>query len=330
MNVPLEERSLASVDGALAAGGGGGQTNGSGEVGSRLNGRISLSMSGLFRRDRTFNLNYERPRPGEMLLAVSFGEQGAFRRNLDWRVSFDEWNRSDHRQHVSANIGVGVKRSSQIRLEWEGRLMRLTPGGSGRLPVRNRDLSVGLRSGALPRSSSIDWDMTQFWRVRYTYSRSSLRATGGPADAPNLANRQRLEAQVERLISIGERWQWRMAARGRWWIGRYALRGGDEWFLGGGRMLRGYEDRDIAAVSGWLASVDILNRLTPELGIAAFVDFGVVRPFDPVLGSTLSPASFGGAFVLSGRNRRARLEFAWRDGSAWRDGLVRLGVSQGW
>ena len=44
----------------------------------------------------------------------------------------------------------------------------------------------------------------------------------------------------------------------------------------------------------------------------------------------IHPLSYGLALGLHATDRRARLEFAWRDKASWQDGIIRLHISQNW
>ncbi|HUU45973.1 MAG TPA: hypothetical protein VM118_09585, partial [Acidobacteriota bacterium] len=116
--IPLTEQNPATIDGMLAA------SSVDGTSASRqLTGRLTVGLSGLFRRDRSVRLRYEKPHRTETLFRLNLREAGAFGRRLDWQLGVEEWDRLDHRQTVDVAVGHGVG-ERDFRIEWRGRLVR--------------------------------------------------------------------------------------------------------------------------------------------------------------------------------------------------------------
>jgi hemolysin activation/secretion protein len=142
-----------------------------------------------------------------------------------------------------------------------------------------------------------------------------------------------LKYDLGQTLPLGAGWSARLSATGRSWIsGAGRLGSGDEWYLGGADALRGYGDRQIAAAAGAWATLEIQHRLGASSVASIFAEGASLRGLD---GSAAGPRSrlpygYGCALWLLSADRIARLEFAWRDHAAWRDGLVRLRISQSW
>jgi hypothetical protein len=97
-------------------------------------------------------------------------------------------------------------------------------------------------------------------------------------------------------------------------------------------LLHGYGDREIAAASGAWAALEIQRRLGASAAIALFTEGALLRDLDAsaVNPHKRTPYGYGLALWLISADRISRLEFAWRDHAAWRDGLIRLRISQNW
>jgi len=321
----LRESPAASFDGALAAGGGE-STNGA----TAVAGSLSLGLSGMFRRERSLALRYERLRSDEMMLRLSVAESARFRGRLDWRLELEEWDREDHRQHVQLQSAYRLDRRRDLRAEIIGRWSKTTPGRTAIPPARIIDISVGLAQGSMPRPSVFHLLPFTAWSIHATSSHRREVITGTAANN-RTEQRTSLGVQFARVHALGHGLHLRTQSTGHWWLqGRSLLRAGDEWFLGGVEGLRGYAERSLAAASGVSGTMELSGRTGAGIGVCLFVDAAHLKLFDSERLSYLNPYSYGAALQLFGAERVGRLEFAWRDRAAWRDGIVRLTISQGW
>lgn len=320
----LSERRSAVLGGALAMAGG--QER---QSARSLAGRFSLSFSGLFHRDRAMDLRYEHPRPDEMLLRFGVGESRAFGSRFDWRLDMEDWERAEHRQAVDVLIACALGSTHDVRIETGGGWRKITPGHSTTAPARVEQMTFGLAHGRSATPTASFTTPATSWAVQIT---SSHRREWPGGMGPGLSRwRTRLDAQHAQTIRLAPGFfgTLRVAAR-QWWTKESILSIGDEWFLGGPDMIRGYEARSIAASSGVTTSLELTTLSGRGIGAAVFGDAARLRLLGPPSSDYSAYYSYGAALLLSGADRTGRLEVAWRDRAAWADGIVRLSIIQGW
>lgn len=316
---PLDEDRNARLDGVLAAGGEDAQ--------SGLTGHASMQLDGLFGRDRSIAVRYNRPRPQWNALNLSFAERGAFGGPFDWGLELSTSNQLDRRQRIATRIGLAFGRSADWSVGAAAAWQRITPIVTGNTPARNIDASLGIektpRLSARRRSTDISGNLWTTLSHRQTYSGASSVA----------ADRLRIDAHASLTRVLGRNWDLSLMSAARAWLsGRSALGFGDEWYLGGTDHMRGYDDQTFAAASGVWAAAEIGYWCVPSLGLSLFGEAARITEIEAA-GSTTGttcPVDYGAALRLISGGRVGRLEFAWRRDAALRDGYVRLKVTQSW
>ena len=320
----LQEARPVRFDGIMAAGG---------EAAGGLTGRGSVHLTGLLRRDRSLAIRYERLPLAGTLLSVGFTDAGAFGIPLDWGLALDESDQNDHRQGIAAELRYGVGRGAQWRVECEGRWRKVTPGKSAVAVSRTTEFSLGLSHGTRQLRPDGDLSGSSHLGLTATYSHRRQFPGAAPGTSEAAGNRMLLKYDLGQTLPVGAGWSARLSAAGRSWIsGVGRLGSGDEWYLGGADALRGYGDRQIAAAAGAWATLEIQRRLGASSVASIFAEGASLRGLDGSATCSRSrlPYGYGCALWMLSADRIGRLEFAWRDHAVWRDGLVRLRVSQSW
>lgn len=323
---PISESRSAQADGLLAAGGG--PTDGG------LTGRASLRFDGLFGRDRSAQLQYQRPRPGWHALTLDYRETGSLDGSLDWRARIEDAAQRHNRQSASLATAWRLSSSGLWRVLAESRWQRITPGKDSILPARILEATLGLGVGA-PRTDALlpfDDGRPSGIESRAIFSR---RAEWDPQSPDGGAEvRLRLETDAGTHLHLAHGWIAAISAASRWWAtGEKTVGPGDEWNLGGADHLRGWEEQSMTAASGiWtlLECARPINR-TMRIGI-----FGETAHLRLMTSSGVSPRlakplyGYGLALGLHGGGRVARLEAAWSEDARMADGILRLRITQAW
>lgn len=304
----LRESSPARFEGAIAAGAEDGRQR-------TLLGRVSLGLSGLFRRAHAVNLEYEHPQPNDRLMRLAYSEHSSLWSRLGIRLQFEDWRRHDHRQNISGEIDVSISRARAIFATLGARWQKLSPLESGAGPARLYEASGGLV-----------WGRESQGTIGFTCAYSLHRRWGAATGTEESASRVRLESRGRGEVGLFGALQVSGSYAARWWADNSQLRAGDEWFLGGER-LSGYQSRAIIAASGLWTRLELARRDRSGFGLATFGDLAFLTMFDH---RSARPASVGLALLLDSPGRRGRLEVAWRDQASLRDGILRLSVVQGW
>ncbi len=315
----LEEDRNARLDGVLAAGGEGEQ--------SGVTGRAAMQFDGLFGRDRSIAVRYNRPRPQWNALNLRFNERGGFGSPLDWGLELDASNQLDRRQRIATRVSLSLGHRADWSLGTAAAWQRVTPITTNADPSRNIDASLGIEKLSYPSAhqtrSTISGGLWSTLSHRQKYS--------GPNT--NSADRLRFDAHASITHVLGNCWDLSLAAMTRAWLsGSDDLSYGDEWYLGGPDHLRGYDDQAFAASSGVWGTAELGYWLVPTLGITVFGEAAQFEEIDfaETQAGTQRPVDYGAALRLISSGRVGRLEFAWRRDAALRDGYVRLKVTQSW
>ncbi|HWO56059.1 MAG TPA: hypothetical protein VNN55_00665 [bacterium] len=305
--LPIREDPPARFEGALATGSVDGGA-------SELQGRLSVGIRSLFRRDRALQLLYERPRADERLVQLDLADRYALFHAADLAIGLEDWQRVDRRQQAQWRAGLRLSRASSLVWTLQGRWIRITPAQSDVDPARVYESAAGLIWGHLDRAhlqTALVYSLHRRWLP--------------PASQPASESRLRLETSGRLDLTFGAP-TLTLAAGARQWGRGATLRSGDEWFLGG-EILRGYTSRSLAAADGLWLRCELSQPVTRGLDATVFAEQAWLAMFD---GPYHRPSSAGCALWLESGGRRGRLELAWRDHAAWRDGLLRLVLTQGW
>lgn len=305
--LPIREDPPARFEGALATGSVAGGA-------SELQGRLSFGIRSLFRRDRALQFRYERPRAAERLVQLDLADRYALFHAADLAIGLEDWRRVDRRQQAQLRAGLRLSRALPLVLTLQGRWTRITPEQSAVDPARVYEAAAGLIWGHPDRAhlqTALVYSLHRRWLP--------------PSSQRESDSRLRLETSGRLDLTFGSP-TLTLAAGARQWGRGATLRPGDEWFLGG-EILRGYPSRSLAAADGLWLRCELSQPVTRGLDAAVFAEQAWLAMFD---GPYHRPASAGCALWLESGGRRGRLELAWRDHAAWRDGLLRLVLTQGW
>ncbi|MEW5700835.1 MAG: hypothetical protein AB1792_01210 [Candidatus Zixiibacteriota bacterium] len=323
VTVYVRELPATTFAGALAAGEGGSA------AGAPLSGNLALGMAGMFRRDRSFGLRYERWRRDEMLLRLDVAEAGKSCGRWDWRAQLEEWNHRDHRQHARLETAYRLDRRHELRATVRAQWSKITPDRAVVPAARTTEIGLGIGQGMIKYATPGSEPPTVTWSCRLT--NSTRRELAVPGRSGRRETRTLFEWNLAGGLCVGRGLMLTVRGWGRSWPNSETRLGpGDEWFLGGSEWLRGYADRTVIATAGVATALELSVSPDRAVGASIFGDAARLLPFDRETGSRLTPYSYGAAVLLRSSNRSGRLEFAWRDHVAWRDGIVRLAVSQGW
>ncbi len=320
----LAESRPVLLDGMVAAGG---QSTGG------LNGRASIRMAGLLRRNRSVSLDYQRLQLASTQLRITLAESGAFGKPFDWGLTLDDSRQDYQRQGIAASLRYGVGPFTHWRVETQAKWRKVTPGSLPVAPSRTTEFALGLSHQSRGNAPDELYGSPTRTGLTAAYSRRHQFASATPASGEAIDDRMMLSWEINKTISVSQSLSCHWSASGqRWLSGVDRLGAGDEWYLGGDRQLRGYADREIVARSGAWTSLEFSNRLGTSAAISVFAEAASLQMFDRADANrrVLGPYDYGIALWLLSPDRIGHLEFAWRDHAAWRDGLVRLRVSQSW
>lgn len=320
----LAEARPVRLDGTVAAGG---------QTAAGLSGRASVRMAGLLRRDRSVSLDYQHLQIGSTQLRITLAESGAFGKPLHWGITLDDSRQEYQRQGITANVRYGIGQSSPWNLEGGAHWRKVTAGSLPVAPSRLVGLALGISYQSRRNTSDDLFGTPSRTGVAATYTRRHIFASSVPPEEDAIDNRVMVNCELNKSIPLSERLSCHWSVAGQDWIaGAERLGPGDEWYLGGDLRLRGYVDRGIAARSGVWTSLELRNHLATSTAVSVFAEAAALRMLDGPDGihQGLTAYDYGLALWLLSPERRGRLEFAWRDRANWRDGLVRLSVSQNW
>ncbi|GAB4318695.1 MAG: hypothetical protein Kow0074_08030 [Candidatus Zixiibacteriota bacterium] len=316
----ITENAPSRFDGLVAANGQGDQT--------ALTGRAALEFGGLFGRDRTLSVHFDRPRPEWRAFNVRYHENGAFHAPLSWSVELDELTRNHRRQSISGETRYTLPGRRDWSLGIGALWRRVTPNGSSVVPARVSEVSLILSRSPSRFMHQRRARLSASLTAAYSHRRSLGDGTGDVAES-----RLRLTQQASLHLKIGAAWTLLLSSAGQWWpVGGDATGPGDEWYLGGAEMLRGYEQRWFAAIDGVWGGLELERRIGDLTRLSAFAeaaDLQLASPGGVVMWND-TPYSYGWAISLHSLQRVGRLEFAWGRGAALRDGIVRLRITQSW
>ncbi|MEW5875603.1 MAG: hypothetical protein AB1752_10520 [Candidatus Zixiibacteriota bacterium] len=315
----LTETGASRFDGLLAAGGGPGDQG--------LTGRASIGFDGLFGRDRSAGLQYQRMQPGWHALRLEFRERGVIAAPLDWHLRVDDITQRERRQAVELGTQLHLGRARNWRLILEGRWQKIAPEREPTAPTRVLEATGGV--GVAARGSGWAGERSPAsLEIRSAYSRRTEWPLSGPA--PARSHRLRIETHATAARDVAFGWSVGVAADTRWWPeGQGDLGPGDEWYLGGPDRMRGWEEQSVAAASGVWSSLEFTRAFNRSLSISLFGEGAWLRMI-PSAGETVSLYGYGAALGLRAMERTGRLEFAWPSHGSLRDGIIRLRITQSW
>ena len=316
----LAEIAPSRFDGLIAA-------SNDGDV-SALTGRAAMEFAGLFRRDRTASLRYNRQRPEQSVLNLRLAERGAFGRPLGWAFELDELNTAHRRQSVRGTIDFAFTASRRWHIGLSGMWRKVTSGVTYVPPARISELSVSLERQSGRQGGDDDVLRTRTsvtTSVAYSHRRDLVAVDSDPS-----SDRIRIQADAISRLQFAPSWAVGLSTSAQAWsVSSVHLGPGDEWYLGGVDMLRGYDEQSFAATSGVWTSLEISHTLAPQLTTSIFGETAYLRAADS-RSQIKRPVCYGWALGMSSAQRYGRLEFAWRNGAALRDGFLRLKISQSW
>ncbi len=312
----VTEDAPSRFDGLIAANSQGEQT--------ALTGRASLEFGGLFGRDRTVAVHFDRPRPEWRTFNNRYRDNGALHAPLSWLVELDELTRHHRRQSIRAKADYLLPGARTWSVGVGGLWRRVTPNGSAVVPARISEASVSVERLAPIRDSERTVGLALSVDAAYSHRRIL-----GSGDQNQAHSRLRLTQTADARIRLTRAWRVTIASAGYWWpIGDDVLGPGDEWYLGGADRLRGYEQQWFAANSGLWGAVELERGLGPLMRLSAFVEAATLEPTSETVSET--PYSYGWAITLHSLQRVGRLEFAWGRDTSLRDGIIRLRITQSW
>ncbi|MBD3299070.1 MAG: hypothetical protein GF341_10475 [candidate division Zixibacteria bacterium] len=312
----VTEDAPSRFDGLIAANSQGDQT--------ALTGRASLEFGGLFGRDRTVAVHFDRPRPEWRTFNIRYHENGAVHAPLSWSVELDELTRHHRRQSVRARADYLVPGYRAWTGGVGGLWRRVTPNGSAITPARISEASVSIERHTHRRNIERTIDLALSLDAAYSH-----RRTLGAGDAEQSHSRLRISQEADMRIRLNHSWGVAISAAGYWWpVGDDALGPGDEWYLGGADRLRGYEQQWFAANSGLWGALEVERHVGPLMRLSAFAEAASLKLVAEADSDT--PYSYGWAVTLQSLQRVGRLEFAWGRGMSLRDGIIRLRISHSW
>jgi len=315
----LTEAGASKFDGLLAAGGGPGDQG--------LTGRASVSFDGLFGRDRSAGLQYQRTQPGWHALRLDFRERGVIAGPLDWRMRVDDITQRERRQAIELGTALHLGIARNWRLILEGRWQKVVPELDPIAPTRVLEATGGV--GVLaPNTDRAGERHPASLEIRTAYSRRTEWPLS--SSVSSRSHRLRIETHATAMQDVAFGWSVGLSANTRWWPeGLSDLGPGDEWYLGGPDHLRGWEDQSVAAASGIWSSIEFSRALNRSLNVALFGEGAWVRMLQTT-GETVLLYGYGAALGLRAMERTGRLEFAWPSHAPLRDGIIRLRITQSW
>lgn len=312
----VAEDAPSRFDGLIAANSQGDQT--------ALTGRASLEFGGLFGRDRTVAVHFDRPRPEWRTVNIRYRENGALHGPLSWSVELDELTRHHRRQSIRARADYLLPGYRAWTVGVGGLWRRVTPNGSSINPARISEASVSIERHTHRRNIERTVDLALSLDAVYSHRRAL-----GAVDAEQSHSRLRITQGADMRIRLNRAWGLTMSSAGYWWpVGDDELGPGDEWYLGGPERMRGYEQQWFAANSGLWGAVELERQMGPLMRLSAFAEAARLELATETESNT--PYSYGWAVTLQSLQRVGRLEFAWGRGMSLRDGIIRLRISQSW
>jgi outer membrane protein insertion porin family len=217
--------------------------------------------------------------------------------------------------NTRASAGIGwtktePQRSSQSSSRTLSGLMRLHQQSLDFPPNPSRGYAIGIGAAYLRRSSRPDTSATDIVNNETTF---------------DLAG--------ETYLRMYRGWIWRLNLQTRMRLTSRDLIDHSEMFkLGGYGSLRGYRQDQFAGRRTVLAQAELRRRLSPDLALYLFADWGYVydkkesRP-GVVSAYDLNRWGKGGGGYVGGESARLTMEFGWGQGDRLGEGKLHLGLT---